>query len=471
MNQQPKAASFEQARSVLAREIKAILRHRNGHATTKIISASVALEDMDTLAWVHANPAASRVYWSGRDCGLEVAGIGVAHDCYECFAGDFSRLREQLGQPLSACAPGVRYYGGMRFDLRLPYEQHWETFGAWSFILPRFELRRSSGQAELRCNLNLPRDYGSQDRIIGELYGLSGNAETVPVGLPLPLSHAHRPSRTEWRTIIESMLRTIRQSPLEKIVLARETLVECASAPDPVTLLRLLKSGTPRCFHFLFQPSGQSAFIGASPERLFRRRNRDVETEAVAGSRPRGRSAAADARLVEELLSSDKERREHEFVRVSLKEDMLPLSTDLQMDANCSVMRLASARHLVSRMKARLRRGVTSLDVLESIHPSPAVGGLPSSLALDALLKIEPFDRGWYAGPVGWIGPNAAEFAVGIRSGLIDDRQVRLYSGAGIVPGSTWQSEWDEIGDKIVDFSRVLGMSTREAAAPQAAAG
>ncbi|MDE2732076.1 MAG: isochorismate synthase [Bacteroidota bacterium] len=469
MSPQPNAVSFEQAQTALAREIKTVLRHRNGHATSTIITPSVALEDMDALAWMHANPGAARVYWSGRDDGLEAAGIGIAHSCCESFAGDLLGLREQLGPPLTTCSAGIRYYGGIRFDLRLPYEPHWETFGAWSFILPRFELRRCNGQAKLRCNLNLPRDYGNQDRIVEDLYGL--NAETVPVDLPKPLSHAYRPSRAEWRTVVDSLLRTIGQSPLEKIVLARETRVVCAGGPDPVTLLRLLKSGTPRCFHFLFQPAGQSAFIGASPERLFRRRNRDVETEAVAGSRPRGRSAADDARLVEELLNSDKERREHEFVRVSLKEDMLPLSTDLQMDADCSVMRLASARHLVSRMKARLRRGVTSLDVLEAIHPSPAVGGLPSSLALDALLKIEPFDRGWYAGPVGWIGPNAAEFAVGIRSGLIHGQQVRLYSGAGIVPGSTWQSEWDEIGDKIVDFSRVLGISTQEDAAHQAAAG
>ena len=233
----------------------------------------------------------------------------------------------------------------------------------------------------------------------------------------------------------------------------------------------MLKAGTPRCFHFLFQPSAETAFLGASPERLFRRANQSLETEAVAGSRPKGLSDTDDARLVNELLSSDKERREHEFVRISLREDIRPLVTSLHMDSHPSVMRLASARHLVSRVRAELRPDVTSLDVLDAIHPSPAVGGLPSSLALQTLLHREPFDRGWYAGPIGWIGPNTAEFAVGIRSGLVSDGMIRLYSGAGLVMGSTPQSEWDEIGDKIVDFSRVLGLSTTRTTTAQAAAG
>ena len=453
--------SFDQARATLARAIKTKLRHRNGYAMPTVVTISAPLSDIAPLAWLHAHPSASRVYWSGRDYGFEAAGVGIADGHSKPIATDLSELRDQLDPPLRNCDPSVRYFGGIRFDLRLPHEPHWKDFGAWNFVLPRYEMRRTFEGTELRCNLVLPRDYLLADQIIEELYELS-NCSAGAIGkLPSPLSHTYRPSRSEWQSIVECMLDTIGRSPLEKIVLARETLVECSNAPDPAALLSLLKAGTPRCFHFLFQPAGQSAFIGASPERLFRRHDRKVETEAVAGSRPKGISDADDARLVEELLSSDKERREHEYVRISLKEDMSPLVTTLHMDADSSVMRLASARHLVSRVRATLRSEVTSLDLLEAIHPSPAVGGLPSSLAVLTLLEKEPFDRGWYAGPVGWIGPNTAEFAVAIRSGLVNESQVRLYSGAGIVRGSTWESEWEELGDKIVDFSKVLGLSTR----------
>ena len=463
--------SFEQARATLKSQIITSLRHRNGHTSPTIKTLSATLDPISPLAWLRAHPQAPRVYWSGREDGFEYAGIGVADGHSEPYARDLSILRDQLDPPLSTCEPGVRYYGGIRFDLRLPYEPHWRTFGAWRFVLPRFELRRSPTHAELRCNLRLPDDYARVDQIVYELSALANSRVKRPVQLPIPLSVTYRPSRIEWQEIIEDMLATIEQSSLGKIVVARETLVKCSEPPDPAALLSQLKEGTPRCFHFLFQPSGQGAFIGASPERLFQRDEWSVETEAVAGSRPKGRSQSDDERLVRELLSSDKERREHEFVRVSLKEDMRPLVTELDLDADCSVMRLASARHLVSRMRASLRREVTSLDVLDAIHPSPAVGGMPSDLALQTLFDKEPFDRGWYAGPVGWIGPNRAEFAVGIRSGLVNDSQVRLYSGAGIVPGSTWQSEWDEIGDKIVDFSKVLGLVKNEASPLQVAAG
>lgn len=463
--------SFELARETLAHAIKTKLRHRNGHASPKIETISTSLDSLDPLVWLHAQPSMPRLFWSGRDYGFEAAGIGVADGHAEPTATNLSGLRESLDPPLSDCHPSVKYFGGIRFDLRLPHEPQWKSFGAWNFVLPRFEVRRTREETEFRCNLILPRDYTRIDQIINELNVLSGRYTAIPVRLPRPLSHTCRPSRTEWQATVERMLDTIGQSSLKKIVLARESLVECSDVPEPTALLSMLKAGTPRCFHFLFQPARQSAFIGASPERLFRRHHQKVETEAVAGSRPKGTSDADDARLVEELLSSDKERREHEYVRVSLKEDLTPLVTALHMDADCSVMRLASARHLVSRVQATLRNDVTSLDVLEAIHPSPAVGGLPSSLAVHTLLEKEPFDRGWYAGPVGWIGPNAAEFAVGIRSGLMNDCHVRLYSGAGIVRGSTWQSEWDELGDKIVDFSKVLGLSTPTIPASRVAAG
>ena len=178
----------------------------------------------------------------------------------------------------------------------------------------------------------------------------------------------------------------------------------------------------------------------------------------MAGTRPRGASATDDARLLEELLRSDKDRREHEYVRISIREELAPLADDFYLDAEPSEMKLASGRHLVSRVRATLRDGVTSLDVLKALHPTPAVGGYPSADAIAAIRAREPFDRGWYAGPVGWIGPDSAEFAVGIRSGLVQPRTLSLYSGAGIVEGSTPEGEWDEIEHKIVAFIKVLGL-------------
>ena len=453
---------YRAARANLIRAVRNLLSRPNGSRKPLLISKSVALPETSPLGWLQAQPSTSRVYWSGRDYGIEVAGSGTADVQKNTSSLHLAPLRANLAPLLSGIEPGIRYYGGLRFDSRPPHEVHWHDFGSWWFALPRFEVRASQDGAILRCNIVLPRDYAQMDHILAMLERMPLRPAYSEESLPRPESHYFRPTQPEWNGITNWALREIDRTSLDKVVLARETVIRCAGDLDPVELISKLKAGTPNCFHFLFQPTGGHAFVGASPERLFRRTGRNVESEAVAGSRPRGASETDDARLVAELQSSEKELREHEFVRVSLQEEMIPLADTITLDAQPSVMRLATERHLVSRMQATLRQGVTSLDVLQALHPSPAVGGYPCQCAVDAIAEHEPFDRGWYAGPVGWIGPDAAEFAVGIRSGLAENNCVRLYSGAGIVRGSTARAEWDEIGDKIVDFTRVLGLSSTE---------
>ena len=128
------------------------------------------------------------------------------------------------------------------------------------------------------------------------------------------------------------------------------------------------------------------------------------------------------------------------------------LCTSTRMPQHRTEMRLSKGRHLHSRIEGRLREGVSTARLLTALHPTPAVGGVPTGAALDLIRECEDFDRGWYAGPVGWIGADDAEFAVAIRSGLVEDDRLSLYSGAGIVRGSEPEAEWDEIEQKIENF-------------------
>ena len=122
-------------------------------------------------------------------------------------------------------------------------------------------------------------------------------------------------------------------------------------------------------------------------------------------------------------------------------------------------MRLAQGRHLYSRLSGRLEEGVTDLNLLEKMHPTPAVGGVPTEVALHAIDSLEDFDRGWYAGPIGWIGRDSAEFAVALRCGVLHHHTLTLFSGAGLVKGSEPGSEWLEIEQKITDFTKILGLA------------
>ena len=121
-----------------------------------------------------------------------------------------------------------------------------------------------------------------------------------------------------------------------------------------------------------------------------------------------------------------------------------------------SLLKLARKQHLYSAVNVLLKEDVTDGSLLDRLHPTPAVGGYPTENALSEISRLEPFDRGWYAAPVGWISADEAEFAVAIRSGLIHDKTLSLYSGAGIVPGSKPEEEWQEIEHKISDFLEVI---------------
>jgi menaquinone-specific isochorismate synthase len=282
--------------------------------------------------------------------------------------------------------------------------------------------------------------------------------------LPMPVSREESPDLTGWRENVERALTAFSEGRLGKVVLARRAEFGFDGDLDPTMLLDSLKAATPGCFHFYAEPEDGVAFLGASPERLFRRDGRSVESEAVAGTRPRGASSADDDGLRDDLLHSAKDLSEHSYVRTGIQEALTPICEGLEMEEDVSDMKLARGRHLRSKVRGTLRDGVTDAGLLEALHPTPAVGGHPRGQALEEIWALEPFDRGWYAGPLVWIGAEASEFAVGIRSGLVRGRTLALFSGAGIVAGSVPDEEWAEIEQKIGDFTGTFGLEQGHAA-------
>lgn len=422
---------------------------------------SVPLEDApDPLRWLGAQPAGEKVYWSGREDSQRVAAAGVADLLTPDSPDDHDALRQRIEATLSGS--GARYYGGLRFDPDSETDGAWEPFGGWRFVLPRLELTVGEAGAELACNLLLPHDAAQVDEIVDELLE-SPLPPGGPTGeLPLPISRLDSPDRAGWEMNVSHALSTFLSGELDKVVLARRAEFGFAGELDPELLLANLEVATPGSFHFALQPGdGAATFVGASPERLYRREGREMISEAVAGTLPRGDSQESDETLRKKLLSSEKLRREHGYVREGIRESLGGLCKELEVEEGASEMKLASRRHLVSGVRGTLREGVTDADLLAALSPTPAVGGYPKEAARRFLRGAEPFDRGFYAGPVGWIGADAAEFAVGIRSGLVDGDRLALYSGNGIVEGSESEDEWREIEQKISDFARVLGLDPR----------
>jgi menaquinone-specific isochorismate synthase len=240
------------------------------------------------------------------------------------------------------------------------------------------------------------------------------------------------------------------------VVLAQSLTATLASALDVPAALGRLANAYRDCFRFAVAPRGEGTFFGATPEKLVARRGRAVETEALAGSTGRGDTPAEDEWLADELRDSPKDRHEHRLVVDAIRDQLDPLAATVRTGP-LSVRRLASVQHLQTPISADLHTDDHVLSLVEALHPTPTVGGLPPARALETIRDSEAFDRGWYAGPIGWFDRTGdGEFAVAIRSALAHGADVTCFAGAGIVADSQPDREWEEVQLKYRPILDVL---------------
>lgn len=421
-------------------------------------AVSVPMVGATPLDWLSRQPAEGpRIYWRDSAGAAEMAGIGAVHEVRAVGAAARETLLT-LQATLRDVLPGARAFGGLRFDPARPRDAYWSSFADAWFCVPRITARMDDRDgARLQAWIPVGSDA---DAARCELEQMAARlaAASAPGAPPGPvLARCDVPERADWDRTMEAALQALAAGELSKIVLARRSVLAFERAPDPLALVQRLRAATRDCSLFFLQPAPDgAAFLGASPECLFARDGDTLATEALAGTRPRGADAAADRRLGEDLLASDKDRREHAAVRDAILDALSPLCRARHAAAEPGLRRFARSQHLRSAIGATLRPGVAHAEVLAALHPTPAVGGTPTAAALARLRAWEPFDRGWYAAPVGWMSAGAAEFAVAIRSALCTGREVALFAGAGIVTGSTADGEWEEIAHKMRDFASVL---------------
>jgi menaquinone-specific isochorismate synthase len=259
---------------------------------------------------------------------------------------------------------------------------------------------------------------------------------------------------------VQAALNAIESGLLSKVAVARDEVWTTDVAPEAADVLAGLDHRFPDCFRFCVEPAGGATFLGASPERLMTVFRGEVRADALAGTRRRGETPAADEALGADLLQDDKERREHQAVVDYLREALAPVSTKLDIDPT-ELLRLPNVQHLHTPIRGRLVNGEGALDLIGRVHPTPAVGGVPRDAALAWLADHEPLDRGWYAGGVGFVRLDGdGEFCVAIRSALLDGATTHLFAGAGIVAGSRPAQERREVDHKLEGLREVLHART-----------
>lgn len=273
----------------------------------------------------------------------------------------------------------------------------------------------------------------------------AGGGGAAPDEFSLTPSMPH----AEWRDRVAGAVRRIRQGDLDKVVLARRVDVR-ANRPFPLAeVLGRLAALYPSCMCFAIE-----GFIGASPELLVGRRGRQVRSHPLAGTVARSGDDLADEALIGALLASPKERWEHRLVIDTLAAALRPHCEHLDVPDRPTVLGLRNVSHLATLLEGELRspggRTPTALDVVAEVHPTPAVGGTPTKAALALLQAAEGYERGRYAGPVGWVdGRGDGDWALGIRSATVEGTTASMYAGVGVVADSEPAAELAETQLKL----------------------
>jgi menaquinone-specific isochorismate synthase len=399
-------------------------------------------EGLFSPRWLDCAPLFPRFFWRSRSGGDQTLAMGSAA---------FGSLADLL-EILDDGDPGIRVFGGCRFDAASHNSSDWADFPDEYFFVPKAEIIRSGGRTTLAVNLS---DNETDLSDVSQWIERLGDTGAAP--RPGVLTRWDQPNFTGWAEAVDRALQEFQSGPLEKVVLARKSCLELTETITPFALVEILAGGAPACFHFCLQPTANSgAFLGASPELLFRREGARLESEAVAGTRPRSLDTVEDERLESQLLKMSKEQLEHRLVVDSLETTFRELCADFSQDTAPSVLKLSRVQHLRTAFSGQLNEGVGDDAILRAFHPTPATCGSPCAAAARFIAVNELFDRGWYAGPVGFVSRDEAEFAVAIRSMLWLGRKTHVYAGAGVVDGSESEREWNELEDKIAGVLHLL---------------
>jgi len=313
------------------------------------------------------------------------------------------------------------------------------------FVPRRAVVRRDDGETwliDLADPGEEPPSFRPQ-RVIGDL----------PHGAFRPRQLSEEPPSEAYARAVSAAVERIGSSDLEKVVLARTVRVDAGRRLDARRLLHRLRAVEPHCYTFA-APTDGGTLVGASPELLVSRRGDRVRSMPLAGTAPRSGDADEDRGNAEALVASAKDREEHAIVVDAVSEVLAGCCDELTFDDEPVLEPTANVWHLATRFEGALRDpSLTALDLVAELHPTPAVCGTPERLARVSIAELEGFDRGEYAGPVGWVDARGdGDWAIALRCAELSGEEATLYAGAGIVAGSVPEQELEETDRKFRAF-------------------
>lgn len=444
----------------------------------RVAAVSTALAGVGPEVLLRLDPTVPRGFWARE--GRWFAHLGAAASVEftdPTLSGQRFKDVWNQARTLFACTwkdpesevhpPSPRLFGGFAFRGDHKAEGAWEGFPTAHFILPEVELVGGADGGVLTCRSFLAPEEDPakcRARLRGRLEqvrsALLSDPKKGPVGEPWIPATRVETERETWNGAVDRALAEMAGGDVSKVVLARVQNVSAEGGLDSVDVAMNLWRENPGAHVYFYEPLPGHVLLGAAPETVATVAGGSFRATAVAGSVARGDSEDERKKLARSLLRSKKDRLEHKMCVEDMVERLAAHSDQIQAEEEPHVLTLSTIQHLETDIHSNLKPGQTVLSVLEALHPTPAVCGLPRDSALAFLKEVEPFQRGWYSGPVGWFdGDGNGVFVPALRSAVGTGSEWRLFAGAGIVAGSNPRQEWDETRIKFMPVLRALSQA------------
>ena len=458
----PRAADNAEGNRELIERIARDLARLDGASAWVALTWPVARVPSERL--LGAESSGSALLWA-PPADDEACGLGAAFTLEAQGAERFRSIQAQARRvwaelDVSRCdpaAPGPRFFGGLAFQPGHAAAGLWRGFGDARFVLPELSYLKNQAGAWLRL---VVRGGGwNREAFRAELEprlarALAALFSPTPVREPARALAREERSEQAFAELVTAIQSEIESGRAQKIVAARRVSLTLDRELLPEAVHSRLRDDAPESTRFAFRV-GNATFLGATPEQLVQKRGLELSTEAVAGS-----VSADDAASAKRLLESGKDIREHEFVVSEILRLLGPLTSELAPAPEREVHRLRTVLHLRTPIRGKLREPSHVLELVCRLHPTPAVGGVPTAAAIDFITRHEPDQRGWYSAPFGWFDERGdGRFVVALRCGVVAGKHAELYAGAGVVSDSNAPSEFAETRWKLAALLGALGVS------------
>ncbi|MHB8339482.1 MAG: isochorismate synthase [Ignavibacteriaceae bacterium] len=346
------------------------------------------------------------------------------------------------------------FLGAMKFNVEHA-DNDWSDFNDSTWFIPEFMLLKINGLNYFLYNFVYSSDYSkgvTLNKFKAKLEKLFSNKPQIKSkdGVKIRnISGSQPKDKKKWKNMVSEALEKISENEIDKIVLSRKVDLILSDEPNFSEIIPRLRKNYSDSYLFIYH-HGKSSFFGATPEKLAKFYNGNLEVDALAGSAPRGNTPEDDLKIEMELLNDKKNYNEHSFVIDHIKDSISNFSSNIVVETNSHVRKLANIQHLWTKISASLDSSYTFHTLLKELYPTPAICGLPKDVSLQLIKKLEGYKRGLYSGIIGWFNFNdEGEFVIGIRSALTINNKLIAFAGCGIVENSDPDAEYQETELKL----------------------